>query len=87
MNWQLILAFPAAVAFTQPLAAETISGLVTDAATSAPIAGVRITLFSADLRFFREVRSAADSLGQAMLSETLASPYARRLFFRAQPSP
>lgn len=60
MNWQFFLAVPAVFVFSQTLPAETISGLVTDAATSVPVAGARVTLFSADLRFFREVRSAGD---------------------------
>lgn len=60
MKLHLFLAVPAILSLRQALHAETISGLVTDTATSAPIAEARVTLFSTDLRFFREVRTSAD---------------------------
>ena len=78
------------------LRSAEVSGLITRTADGTPVANVRVTLFRPDLRFFREVRTAADGryaieavpeggyqLGAAALRLTdfLAAP---RKFFRAR---
>ena len=40
--------------------ASHVTGRVTDISASAPVAGARVTVFTPDLRFFREVRSVMD---------------------------
>lgn len=55
------LMLTAVIALTcAPVQASPITGRVTDSASSNAVAGARVTLFTPDLRFFREARNSVD---------------------------